>query len=75
MCLTLKKYTHVECIEDITENDNSIVIFEKGELIKISGFDYRSLVFYLEVVNDQNGMLTDEITIQAGDKRFKFLTL
>jgi len=69
----MKKYTHVICLEDIIEDEISII--EKGKRCKITGFDYKSLVYYIEIDSDPSGMLTDEIVISPLDTRFKFITL
>lgn len=69
----LKKYTHVKCIEDVIEDD--MVIFKKENIYKISGFDYRSLVYYVEPEYDEESLLPDEFVVSPIDKRFEFLIL
>ncbi|MEH7618502.1 hypothetical protein V7200_23015, partial [Cytobacillus firmus] len=71
--INLKRYSHVKCIEDVIEDD--IVVFKKGEIYKITGFDYRSLVYYVEPEYDEDGTLPDEFVIMALDRRFMFIIL
>lgn len=69
----MKKYTHLECLRDVVEND--VVIFKKGEIYKIVGFDYNSLVYYIEPEFYEDNLLPSEFAIYPLNKDFKFLTL
>lgn len=66
----LKEYTHLQCIRDVTED--GIVLFKKGEVYSITGFDYRSLLYYIEIFIDDNDM-PEEFTIPVLHPDFKYL--
>lgn len=69
----MKKYTHVKCLKEVTEDE--IMIFKEGEIYKIVGFDYHSLLYYVEPEFYEDIALPEEFVILALDKRFEFLTL
>lgn len=69
----MKKYTHVECLEDVIEDD--IVIFKVGNIYKITGFDYQSLVYYIEPEFYENESIPDEFAIPALSSGFQFLII
>ncbi|MEK5063657.1 hypothetical protein [Cytobacillus sp. FSL R5-0596] len=69
----MKKYTHVKCIQDVVEHE--IVIFKSGEIYKITGLDYRSLVYYVEPEFAEDNSLPDEFVIMPLDKRFEFIVM
>lgn len=69
----MNKYTHVKCMKDVIEDE--IVIFKNGEIYKITGFDYRSLIYYVEPEFYENYLLPDEFAILPLDGRFEFMRL
>ena len=68
----MKKYTHVKCLRNIIEND--VILFEEGQTYKIVEFDFKSLLYYIEMNIDGAG-LTDEFAISPNHPDFKFLVL
>lgn len=68
----MKKYTHVKCLKDVKEDE--VLLFKKGKVYKIVGFDYRSLIYYIEPEFHDGVYLPDEIAIQALDRNFEFIT-
>jgi hypothetical protein len=71
--MMLKKYTHVKCLKDVVEDD--VLIFKKDNIYKIVGFDYHSLVYYVEPEYEEGNMLPDEFVINALHNHFEFLML
>lgn len=69
----MRKYTHVKCLNTIKEDD--IIVFKKGEIYKIMGFDYNSLVYYIEPEYYENVDLPDEYVIQALSRDFEFMII
>lgn len=57
----MKKYTHVKCLEDVIEDDI------------VTGFDYQSLVYYIEPEFYENESLPDEFAIPALSSNVEFL--
>jgi len=47
--MSMKKYTHAKCIRDVIEND--VVLFRAEQTYKIVEFDFKSLLYYIEVDN------------------------
>lgn len=54
---------------------DDIVIFKVGEIYKITGFDYRSLVYYIESEFYEDDSLSDEFAIPALSSNFEFLII
>ncbi|RBP84035.1 hypothetical protein DFO70_1661, partial [Cytobacillus firmus] len=52
-----------------------LVIFKAGEIYKITGFDFHSLVYYVEPEFYEDSPLPDEFVIMSMDKRFEFKIL
>lgn len=69
----MKIFTHVKCLKNVIEED--VLIFKKNEVYKIMGFDYNSLVYYVEPEYYEDGLLPDEFAISPVDYRFEFLAL
>jgi hypothetical protein len=69
----MKKYTHVKCTKDVVEE--GIVIFKEGRIYKISGFDYLSLLYYVEPEFYEEDPLPDEFAVSPLNDHFKFLSL
>jgi hypothetical protein len=69
----MNKFTHVKCLKDVIEN--CIVIFKGGENYKIVGFDYNSLVYYIEPEFYEDNPLPDEFVISPLNNNFEFLAL
>ena len=69
----MNKYTHVKCLKDVIEED--IVIFKEGEIYKIVGFDYNSLLYYVEPEFYEDNSLPVEFAISPINKEFKFISL
>lgn len=65
----MKKYTHVKCLKDVIEND--VTLFEQGCIYRISEFDYRSLIYYIEIEGGDG--LTDEVAVAPNHPDFKFI--
>lgn len=66
----MKKYTHAKCIRDVIEND--VILFESGQTYKIVEFDFKSLLYYIEI-DDGGEELTDEFAIAPNHPDFVFL--
>ncbi|WP_142384699.1 hypothetical protein [Bacillus sp. M6-12] len=60
-------------MKDVKEED--VLIFKKGEVYKIVGFDYNSLVYYVEPEYDEEHLLPDEFVVSALHNHFEFLIL
>ncbi|CAM3948490.1 hypothetical protein [Mesobacillus zeae] len=67
----MEKFTHVKCLKDVLEDDT--VIFKKDEIYKIMGFDYKSLVYYIEPEYYPHEPLPEEFAISPIHPDFKFL--
>lgn len=68
----MKKFTHVKCLRNVIEND--VVLFEAEQIYKIAEFDFKSLLYYIELNGDTAG-LTDEFAITPNHPDFEFLSL
>ncbi|SDM42060.1 hypothetical protein [Bacillus sp. OK048] len=69
----MKRYTHAKCLRDVIED--GLVIFKSGEIYKITGFDYNSLVYYVEPEFYPEDPLPEEFVIPPLHPDFEFLTL
>ncbi|WP_147532310.1 hypothetical protein [Bacillus marasmi] len=69
----MSKFTHVKCKNDVIEE--GVLIFKKGEFYKIVGFDYKSLVYYIQPEFYEDNLLPDEFIISPLDSNFEFLAL
>ena len=66
--MSMKKYTHAKCIRDVIEND--VVLFRAEQTYKIVEFDFKSLLFYVEV-DDVGEEL--EVAVTPNHPDFEFL--
>jgi hypothetical protein len=68
---TMKRYRYVECLKDVVEED--IIVFKAGSIYSITGFDYNSLLYYIEPEFYEDSPLPEEFVIMALDRNFKFM--
>jgi hypothetical protein len=71
--VVMNKYTHVKCLKDVIED--GVVIFKEDEIYKIAGYDYKSLLYYIQPEFYEDNPLPDEFVISPLNDNFKFLVI